>query len=198
MAKAVSQLTIAKALGIDRKKVSWGLTNDARLPAEECQRIQRKADEMGYKRPIAGIHHNSALTPETASSVVEGVFLGEGTKDISTRIGVAPDTARKFIRGIEVPADYPETEDEWRSQVVHFMEVALWKGTRRLATTAMDDLQPQQIPISSAILVDKLSLMKGQPTSFSVQVHQTINHREFLDELKGAKQAQVVDVDGSE
>jgi hypothetical protein len=197
-AKAVSQLTIAKALGIDRNRVAWGLMNDARLTPAECAEIQAKADELGYKRPIAGQHHNSGLNQEKADSVVEGILLSEPLEKIASKTGIHPATALKYIRGVAVPADYPETEEDWRKDVIGFFEIALWKGTKRLATSAIDEIAPHQLPISLAISSDKLSLMKGQPTSFSVNVHQTINHREFLDELKGAKQAQVVDADSSE
>ena len=196
--RAVSINAIAKALNIDRNRAAWGLTNDARLTKEECEKIQAKANEMGYRRPIAGQHHNSLLTQEKADSVVEGVLLCEPLEKIAEQAGIKREAALKYIHGVAVPLDYPETEEQWRTQVISFFEIALWKGTKRLATSAIDEIAPHQLPLSLAITSDKLSLMKGQPTSFSVNVHQTINHREFLDELKGAKQAQVVDADSSE
>jgi hypothetical protein len=197
-AKAVSLYTVAKVLGISSEKVGKALTNDPRLTREECAEIQAKALELGYKKGTPGLHHNSVLSHEKAAIAIEGEFLGKPKAQISREMGVSSATGTKYIKGLEVPLEYPESEEDWRSQVTHFMEVALWKGTKRLAQSGMEEMQAHQIPISAGILTDKLAMMKGQPTSFSVQVHQTINHREFLDELKGAKQAQVINADGSE
>ena len=196
--KAVSLNTVAKALGTHRDRVTWGLNNDSRLTPKECAEIQAKADELGYRRPIAGQHHNSGLNQEKADSVVEGILLSEPLEKIASKTGVAHTTALKYIRGVAVPHDYPENEEDWRKDVIGFFEIALWKGTKRLATSAIEEIAPHQLPISLAISADKLAMLKGQPTSFSVNVHQTINHREFLDELKGAKQAKVINEASSE
>lgn len=196
-AKAVSLYTVAKALGISSEKVGKALTNDPRLSREECAEIQAKADELGYKRAKPGLHHNSVLSEDKLAIAVEGEFSGKPKSQIAREMGVTATTGTKYIKGLEVPLEYPENEEDWRSQVTHFMEVALWKGTKRLAHSGMEEMHAHQIPISAGILADKLAMLKGQPTSFSVNVHQTINHREFLDELKGAKQAQVIDEAGS-
>ena len=41
----------------------------------------------------------------------------------------------KDFKEVELPLYFPETVDEWRNDVIKFMQIALWKGVRRMANS---------------------------------------------------------------
>lgn len=198
-AKAVSQTTLAKLAGTDRNMVSWALKDDPRCPPALRDKVKALADEHGYQLTNhPDQHHNDKLTQERADAVVEGVLTNKSLATISADTGLAPGTAFKLVRGVKVPQDYPETEDGWKNDVISFMEVAIWKGTKRLAQTGMDEIDSRTVPISVAILTDKLGIMKGQPTSIHASLTVTTTHRDLMKELKGGSKSDAIEVETNE
>jgi hypothetical protein len=198
-AKAVSQTTLAKLAGTDRNMVSWALKDDPRCPPALRDKVKALAEEHGYQLTNhPDQHHNDKLTQERADAVVEGVLTNKSLATISADTGLAPGTAFKLVRGVKVPQDYPETEDGWKNDVISFMEVAIWKGTKRLAQTGMDEIDSRTVPISVAILTDKLGIMKGQPTSIHASLTVTTTHRDLMKELKGGSKSDAIEVETNE
>lgn len=194
--KAVSQNTLAKLANTDRNMVSWALRDDPRCPKALADKIKALAEEHDYRiTNHPGQHHNSKLTQDIADTVVEGVLTNQPLAKIADQTGLANGTAFKLIRGVKVPLDYPETEDAWKSDVMSFMEVAIWKGTKRLAQTGMDEIDSRTVPISVAILTDKLGIMKGQPTSIHASLSLTASHRDLMKELGTKGQQDAVEVE---
>lgn len=186
--KAVSQNTLAKLANTDRNMVSWALRDDPRCPKALADKIKALAEEHDYKvTNHPGQHHNSKLTQEIADSVVEGVLENKSLATIAGETGLCQGTAFKLVRGVKVPQDYPENEDNWRQDVTGFLEVAIWKGTRRLADTAIEEIDARTLPISLAVAIDKLNTLKGQPTSIHASLTVTTTHRDLMKEL-GTKQ----------
>lgn len=189
LGKDVSLAKIAKELGTHRNRITWALKDDPRVPEEERQRIKEHVAKAGYvERHHPDQHHNDKLTQDIADQVVDGVLTNKSLATIASETGLTNGTAFKLIRGVKVPADYPETEEAWKNDVISFMEVAIWKGTKRLAINGMDEIDSRTIPISVAILTDKLGIMKGQPTSIQAHLSLTANHRDLMKEL-GSKHA---------
>lgn len=194
--KGVSMATIAEELGTHRERVSRALKDDPKIPEDERQRIKDYVAESGWtKTHHPDQHHNDKLTQERADLVVDGIFQNKPLATIAAETGLTNATAFKLIRGVKVPADYPETEEAWRSDVISFMEIAIWKGTKRLAINGMDEIDARSAPISVAILTDKLGIMKGQPTSIHASITLTANHRDLMKELGTKAGNQVVDVE---
>jgi len=198
-AKAVSQAKLATLAGTDRNMVSWALRDDPRCPPALRDKVKALANEHGYQLTHhPDQHHNDKLTQERADAVVEGVLTNKSLATISADTGLAPGTAFKLVRGVKVPQDYPETEDGWKNDVISFMEVAIWKGTKRLAQTGMDEIDSRTVPISVAILTDKLGIMKGQPTSIHASLTVTTTHRDLMKELKGGSKSDAIEVETNE
>ena len=86
------------------------------------------------------------------------------------------------VRGVE--EDYPETEDDWRKDVTGFLEVAIWKGTKRLAESSIMLIDDRTLPISIGVLTDKLSVIKGQPTSIHLAMTASVSHRDLMRDMK--------------
>ena len=128
------------------------------------------------------------LTLDAANAIVEGTFAGKSLATISAASGLSEAKSLKLIRGVKVPEDYPTTEDAWRADVLDFMRIAIWKGTRRLANEGMEEMPTAQIPVSTAIMVDKFSLMSGAPTSLSLTAHVTLKQSDLQDRLARLKQ----------
>jgi hypothetical protein len=138
----------------------------------------------GTKAQFALQHHNSKLNQEIADKVVEGVLSNKSLEKIADETGLCKEAAFKYIKGVKVPKDYPSNYDEWQSDVIGFLEIAIWKGTRRLADNGMELIEDKSVPISMAIAVDKLSLLRGQPTNITANMSISVNHRELLNELR--------------
>jgi hypothetical protein len=198
-AKAVSQAKLATLAGTDRNMVSWALRDDPRCPPALRDKVKALANEHGYQLTHhPDQHHNDKLTQERADAVVEGVLTNKSLATIAADTGLTNATAYKLIRGVKVPQDYPETEDGWKNDVISFMEVAIWKGTKRLAQTGMDEIDSRTVPISVAILTDKLGIMKGQPTSIHASLTVTTTHRDLMKELKGGSKSDAIEVETNE
>lgn len=196
LGKKVSLAKIAKELGTHRDRITWALNDDPRVPDDERQRIKDHVEQSGYVHTHhPDQHHNDKLTQDIADQVVEGVFQNKSLATIAAETGLTNGTAFKLIRGVKVPQDYPETEDGWRNDVISFMEIAIWKGTKRLAISGMDEIDARTAPISVAILTDKLGIMKGQPTSIHASVTLTASHRDLMKELGSKSGAQAIDVE---
>lgn len=194
--KDVSLAKIAKELGTYRNRVSWALKDDPRIPEEERQRIKDYVAQSGYvERHHPDQHHNSKLNQERADIVVAGVLANKSLSTIAADAQLEEHTAFRLVRGVKVPKDYPTNEEEWRSDVVSFLEIAIWKGTKRLAINGMDEIDSRTVPISVAICTDKLATLKGQPTSIHASVTLTASHRDLMKELSAKPGAQVVDVE---
>lgn len=119
-------------------------------------------------------HFNSAITQKLADKIVADNLVGKISDDL------APATTRKYLKSILLPDGYPETDDGWRDDVLAFMRLALWKGTRRLADTGMVEMQAYNLPVSIGILTEKLQLLSGQPTSTHMSMHVTASHTDLL------------------
>lgn len=126
----------------------------------------------------------SLLTEEIAAEIVTHALTTNDTQAaLAKTTGMAQQGVGRYIRGVLVPDDYPETKDQWREDVVRFMEIAIWKGTRRLSDTGMGALPLTAVPVSTAILVDKHALMTGNPTSLSLTAHVSLNQSEIQSRL---------------
>ena len=138
---------------------------------------------------IPAPHHNSKMTMDEAVAMTTGELIGMSQQEVADASGVNRTTVQARFKGIDVPECYPETKEEWHADVVKFMEIAVWKGSRRMAMTEMDVLDGHRLPISIAILSDKISLLTGNPTSLAVVQHHTVNHNQLHDRMKQAREA---------
>ena len=175
---------VAAKAGTDRNRVTWALRDDPKLSKEFKDKVKKAAEDVGYIKPSENQHPNSKMDQEKADQIVEGIFQNKSLADISATTGLSPVTTFKYIRGVKVPSDYPETEEEWRKDVTGFIEVAIWKGTKRLAEESMTFIDDRSLPVSVAVLTDKLAVIKGQPTSIHLAMTATVSHRDLMKDLK--------------
>ena len=181
----VSQRTIAEASGVNEVYVNRILKGIRNYPEETIEKVLKTAEKLGYKKTEnPNQHFNSTLTQEKADAIVEGVIHNKSLQTISQEAGLTEGTTFKYIRGVKVPIDYPETEEEWRKDVTGFMEVAIWKGTKRLAETSINYIDDRTLPIAIGVTLDKLSTLKGQPTSIHLAMTASVNHRDLMKDLK--------------
>jgi len=199
LGKEVSLKSIADELGTHRNRVTWALTDDPRIPLEEREKIKALCQERGYVATHhPDQHHNDKLTQERADIIVSGILENKPLSTIAADSQLTEHTAFKLIRGVKVPKDYPETEEGWRTDVISFMEIAIWKGTKRLAQTGMDEIDSRTVPVSIAILTDKLAVTKGQPTSIHASLTVTTTHRDLMKELKSVSKSDAIEVETNE
>jgi hypothetical protein len=175
---------VAAKAGTDRNRVTWALRDDPKLSKEFKDKVKKAAEDVGYIKPPENQHPNSKMDQEKADQIVEGIFQNKSLADISATTGLSPVTTFKYIRGVKVPSDYPETEEEWRKDVTGFIEVAIWKGTKRLAEESMTFIDDRSLPVSVAVLTDKLAVIKGQPTSIHLAMTATVSHRDLMKDMK--------------
>jgi transcriptional regulator with XRE-family HTH domain len=181
----VSQRTIAEASGVNEVYVNRILKGIRSYPEETIEKVLKTAEKLGYKKTEnPNQHFNSTLTQEKADAIVEGVIHNKSLQTISQEAGLAEGATFKYIRGVKVPIDYPETEEEWRKDVTGFMEVAIWKGTKRLAETSINYIDDRTLPIAIGVTLDKLSTLKGQPTSIHLAMTASVSHRDLMKDLK--------------
>jgi len=181
----VSQRTIAEASGVNEVYVNRILKGIRSYPEETIEKVLKTAEKLGYKKTEnPNQHFNSTLTQEKADAIVEGVIHNKSLQTISQEAGLTEGATFKYIRGVKVPIDYPETEEEWRKDVTGFMEVAIWKGTKRLAETSINYIDDRTLPIAIGVTLDKLSTLKGQPTSIHLAMTASVNHRDLMKDLK--------------
>jgi transcriptional regulator with XRE-family HTH domain len=183
--KRPSLRDVGAAAGVNRQyaqRVHSGATN---VPKDIKEKVLKAANDLGYtKTEHPGQHFNSKLTQERADAVVEGIIENKSLEKIAEATGLSQATAFKLIRGVKVPADYPETEDEWRKDVTGFLEVAIWKGTKRLAESSIMLIDDRTLPVSVAVLTDKLAVIRGQPTSIHLAMTASVSHRDLMKDLK--------------
>jgi transcriptional regulator with XRE-family HTH domain len=181
----VSQRTIAEASGVNEVYVNRILKGIRSYPEETIEKVLKTAEKLGYKKTEnPNQHFNSTLTQEKADAIVEGVIHNKSLQTISQEAGLTEGATFKYIRGVKVPIDYPETEEEWRKDVTGFMEVAIWKGTKRLAETSINYIDDRTLPIAIGVTLDKLSTLKGQPTSIHLAMTASVSHRDLMKDLK--------------
>ena len=189
----ISQRTIAEKSGINEVYVNKILNGATSYPKDTIDKVLKTAEELGYKKTInPSQHFNSTLTQEKADTIVDGIIHNKSLQTISKEAGLTEGTTFKYIRGVKVPIDYPETEEEWRKDVVGFMEVAIWKGTKRLAETSINLIDDRTLPIAIGVSMDKLSTLKGQPTSIHLAMTASVNHRDLMADLKNRSAEQNV------
>jgi len=180
----VSLNDVAAKAGTDRNRVTWALRDDPKLSQEFKDKVRKAAEDVGYIKPPENQHFNSKLDQDKADAIVEGILQNKPLAQISKETGLSEHTAFKYIRGVKVPSDYPENEEDWRKDVTGFMEVAIWKGTKRLAEDSMSFIDDRSLPVAVAVLTDKLATIKGQPTSIHLAMTASVNHRDLMKDLK--------------
>jgi len=134
------------------------------------------------------VHHNSKMNQALADDLVSSELAG---KDSSL---VCKQTARKF-RNVELPDEYPDDDVTAKDDVAKFILLAMWKATRRLASSGIDQMGLGVIPVTLGVLVDKFQILNNQPTSMSLQVHTSMNHSDIAKRIQESKasKSQVVD-----
>jgi hypothetical protein len=183
--KRPSLNTVAEAAGVNYVYTQRILAGSTKYPKETMDKVFKAAEEVGYvKTNHPNQHFNNSLTQEKADAVVEGILHNKPLEKIAADAGVCQHTAFKLIRGVKVPTDYPETEEDWRRDVTGFIEVAIWKGTKRLAESSINLIDDRSLPVAVAVLTDKLAVIKGQPTSIHLAMTATVSHRDLMKDLK--------------
>jgi hypothetical protein len=183
--KRPSLNTVAEAAGVNYVYTQRILAGSTKYPKETMDKVFKAAEEIGYvKTNHPNQHFNNSLTQEKADAVVEGILHNKPLEKIAADAGVCQHTAFKLIRGVKVPTDYPETEEDWRRDVTGFIEVAIWKGTKRLAESSINLIDDRSLPVAVAVLTDKLAVIKGQPTSIHLAMTATVSHRDLMKDMK--------------
>ena len=176
---------VAEAAGVNYVYTQRILAGSTKYPKETQDKVFKAAEELGYvKTHHPNQHFNNSLTQEKADAVVEGILHNKPLEKIAADAGVCQATAFKLIRGVKVPVDYPDNEEDWRRDVTGFLEVAIWKGTKRLAESSINLIDDRSLPVAVAVLTDKLSVIKGQPTSIHLAMTASVNHRDLMKDLK--------------
>ena len=176
---------VAKAAGVNYLYTQRVLSGNTEIPQATQEKVFNAVKELGYvKSHHPNQHFNNKLTQEKADAVVDGILENKSLESIAADTGLGPTTAFKLIRGVKVPTDYPENEDDWRKDVTGFLEVAIWKGTKRLAESSINLIDDRGLPVAIAVLTDKLSVIKGQPTSIHLSMTASVNHRDLMADLR--------------
>ena len=175
---------VALKAGTDRNRVAAALRDDPDLPKAFKDKVKKAVEAVGYVKPPPNQHPNSKLDQEKADAIVDGIVQNKSITTIANEVGLDTETASKYIRGVKVPKDYPDNEDDWRKDVTGFLEVAIWKGTKRLAENSMHFIDDRSLPVAVAVLVDKLAATKGQPTSIHLNMTASVSHRDLMADLK--------------
>ena len=176
---------VAKAAGVNYLYTQRVLSGNTEIPQATQEKVFNAVKELGYVKTYhPGQHFNNKLTQEKADAVVAGILENKPIDKIAEDTGLSPTTAFKLIRGVKVPSDYPENEEDWRKDVTGFLEVAIWKGTKRLAESSINLIDDRGLPVAVAVLTDKLAVIKGQPTSIHLAMTASVNHRDLIKDLK--------------
>ena len=176
---------VAKAAGVNYLYTQRVLSGNTEIPQATQEKVFNAVKELGYvKSHHPNQHFNNKLTQEKADAVVAGIMENKSLESIAADTGLSPTTAFKLIRGVKVPTDYPENEEDWRKDVTGFLEVAIWKGTKRLAESSINLIDDRGLPVAIAVLTDKLSVIKGQPTSIHLSMTASVNHRDLMADLR--------------
>lgn len=129
-------------------------------------------------------HFNDALTQDKADLIVKGVLQNDSLAEITKASGLSEVTTFKYVRGVKVDIDYPETREEWQSAVTDYLGIAIWKATKALAEGGIDGISDDRKPLAMAILLDKKLLMEGTPTNITASMNISVSHKDLLNELK--------------
>ena len=176
---------VAKAAGVNYLYTQRVLSGNTEIPQATQEKVFNAVKELGYvKSHHPNQHFNNKLTQEKADVVVASILENKSLESIAADTGLSPTTAFKLIRGVKVPTDYPENEEDWRKDVTGFLEVAIWKGTKRLAESSINLIDDRGLPVAIAVLTDKLSVIKGQPTSIHLSMTASVNHRDLMADLR--------------
>ena len=176
---------VAKAAGVNYLYTQRVLAGNTEISQATQEKVFNAVKELGYvKSHHPNQHFNNKLTQEKADAVVAGILENKSLESIAADTGLGPTTAFKLIRGVKVPTDYPENEEDWRKDVTGFLEVAIWKGTKRLAESSINLIDDRGLPVAIAVLTDKLSVIKGQPTSIHLSMTASVNHRDLMADLR--------------
>jgi hypothetical protein len=176
---------VAQAAGVYPHHAQFVLSGKEKVPAGVKEKVLKAAKEIGYvKTNHPNQHSNDKLTQDKADIVFAGIIENKSLDSIAADTGLSPTTAFKLIRGVKVPTDYPDNEDDWRKDVTGFLEVAIWKGTKRLAESSINLIDDRSLPVAVAVLTDKLSVIKGQPTSIHLSMTASVNHRDLMADLR--------------
>ena len=176
---------VAKAAGVNYLYTQRVLSGNTEIPQATQEKVFNAVKELGYvKTQHPGQHFNNKLTQEKADAVVAGILENKSIDKIAEETGLGTTTTFKLIRGVKVPVDYPENEEDWRKDVTGFLEVAIWKGTKRLAESSINLIDDRGLPVAVAVLTDKLAVIKGQPTSIHLAMTASVNHRDLMKDLK--------------
>lgn len=132
------------------------------------------------------------ITLDQAETMVLSELEGKSKEENTKLTGVDVSLTNRYL-GMSLPDEFPDmSQPDWleqaTTQIKHFMAVATWKATRRLATT-IDEVSPDRLPLATAIIIDKFSLLTGNPTSLAVVQHQTVTHGDVLSRMKQARAA---------
>ena len=142
------------------------------------------------------VHHNTTLEEDALEKLVDADLTGKSLSSLKNGMCVDSNIKnRKLIRHVLVPDDYPENDEDWRKDVIQFLQIAAWKGSKRLSSTGMDEMPAYNVPVSTGIILDKIQLMTGQPTSMSLQIHTKVSREDLEARYKQMKEpkSQVVD-----
>jgi len=176
---------VAQVAGVYPHHAQFVLSGKGKVPAGVKEKVIKAAKEIGYvKTNHPNQHSNEKLTQDKADIVFAGIIENKSLDSIAADTGLSPTTAFKLIRGVKVPTDYPDNEDDWRKDVTGFLEVAIWKGTKRLAESSINLIDDRSLPVAVAVLTDKLSVIKGQPTSIHLSMTASVNHRDLMADLR--------------
>jgi len=134
---------------------------------------------------VKAAHFNSGMTQEIADTAAQALMMGKAP-NISQKFD---DRAVATIKRIECPADCPEDQEEWKSEVSRLLGIAVFKMAKRLATET-NDFPLTSIPVAMAISIDKRLLLAGQPTSFAFSMNATVNHSDLARRIRSDPAAQ--------
>ena len=141
-------------------------------------------------------HHNSKLDDDAISDLAYGHLIGKSDADMAATLGVHRTTVLRKLRSIELPEWFPEPGDV--SQCIKDLyEIALLKGLYRLAHNGMELMDLKTLPVSIGICTDKLQVLNGQPTSFSLQLHAKVSQGDLEQKYESlqASKSQVIDAE---
>jgi hypothetical protein len=146
------------------------------------------------KAKVEAPHHNATIDLDDLTTIAEGIVAGDTNETVAAKINTslaAVSVHHKKFKEVELPLYFPETVDEWRNDVIKFMQIAVWKGTQRLAMQGIDEMDVRNVPVAVGIISDKLNGYMGNPTSVAVIQHQVVRHDSIADRLKAAKEAPI-------
>lgn len=141
-------------------------------------------------KPIGGA--KPKITLDQTVALMENSVLGDTYQENANKVGVSHSMAIRYS-GIDIPEDFPDinNDPDWHNKAVNqiktFITIAAFKATKKMADK-MQNVDVDRLAVASAILVDKLLILNGSPTSISVTQHHVVKHDDVMDRLKQAKE----------